>query len=128
LTTIKKSYRLVVYRHPYHRRVFMKRFILFGFVMIFAVTFLASTLYAQDVYKTWRPANAEPKGEKVLWDSLVMRPAGLVTCVLGIGGFIVALPFALTSQTQNQAFDSMLVEPFNYTFARPVGLLDPANP
>jgi uncharacterized membrane protein YfcA len=106
----------------------MKRFIMLGIVIIFAFTFLAAPLYGEDVYKTWRPANAEPKGEKVLWDALVMRPAGLITCVLGIGGFIVSLPFALTSQTQDQAFDSLVVEPFNYTFARPVGLLDPANP
>jgi hypothetical protein len=117
-----------MYRHPYHRRVFMKRFTLFCLVIIFAVTFLAVPLYAQDVYKTWRPANADPNGEKFLWDALVMRPAGLITCVLGLGGFIVALPFALTSQTQNQAFDSLVVEPLNYTFARPVGLLDPAKP
>jgi uncharacterized membrane protein YfcA len=106
----------------------MKRFILFGLVIIFAVTFLAAPIYAQDVYKTWQPAKAEPKGEKVLWDALVMRPAGLVTCLLGIGGFIVALPFALISQTQNQAYDSLVVEPFSYTFSRPVGLLDPAKP
>lgn len=106
----------------------MKRFFLFFIVIFFSVTFLAAPLYAQDIYKTWKPANAEPKGEKVLWDSLVMRPAGLITCLLGIGGFIVALPFALTSQTQDQAFDSLVVEPFNYTFARPIGLLDPYNP
>jgi uncharacterized membrane protein YfcA len=106
----------------------MKRFTLLGLVMIFTITFLAAPLYAEDIYKTWRPANAQPNGEKMLWDSLVMRPAGLITCLLGIGGFIVALPFALTSQTQNQAFDGLVVEPFNYTFARPVGLLDPYNP
>ena len=106
----------------------MKRFILFGLIIIFAVTFLAAPLYAQDVYKTWRPPNADPNGEKFLWDALVMRPAGLVTCLLGIGGFIVTLPFALTSQTQHQAFDSLVIEPFSYTFARPVGLLDPDNP
>jgi uncharacterized membrane protein YfcA len=106
----------------------MKRFVLTGLIMIFAVTFIAAPLCAQDVYKTWRPPNAQPNGEKMLWDSLVMRPAGLVTCILGIGGFIVALPFALTSQTQHQAFDSLVVEPFNYTFSRPVGLLDPYNP
>ena len=64
----------------------MKRFTLFCLVIIFAVTFLAAPLYAQDVYKTWRPANTDPNGEKFLWDALVMRPAGLITCVLGIRG------------------------------------------
>jgi uncharacterized membrane protein YfcA len=106
----------------------MKRFILIGLVMIFTCTFLAAPLFAEDVYKTWQPPNAQPNGEKMLWDSLVMRPAGLVTCLLGIGGFIVALPFALTSQTQGQAFDSLVVEPFNYTFSRPMGLLDTVHP
>ena len=106
----------------------MKRFIVIGLVMIFAVPLLAAPLCAQDVYKTWQPPNAQPDGEKMLWDSLVMRPAGLVTCLLGIGGFIVSLPFALTSQTHNQAFDSLVVEPFSYTFSRPMGLLDSANP
>ena len=106
----------------------MKRRIFFGLVIIFAVTFLAAPLFAEDVYKTWQPANAQPNGEKMLWDSLVMRPAGLVTCLLGIGGYIVALPFALTSQTHNQAFDSLVVEPFSYTFSRPMGLLDTSHP
>lgn len=106
----------------------MKRLALLGVVMLWAITFLAGPLYGEDVYKTWRPVGAEPKGEKVLWDALVMRPAGLISCALGIGGFIVSLPFALTSQTQNQTFEGLVVEPFNYTFARPVGLLDPYNP
>jgi len=106
----------------------MKHNFLLGLVLIFAITFSAGPLFSQDVYKTWQPPNAEPKGEKVLWDALVMRPAGLISCVLGIGGFIVSLPFALTSQTQNQAFDSLVVEPINYTFSRPVGLLEPAKP
>jgi hypothetical protein len=106
----------------------MKRIFLFCIVMVLVITFSAAPLFSQDVYKTWQPRNAEPNGEKVLWDALVMRPAGLITCVLGIGGFIVSLPFALTSQTQNQAFDSLIVEPINYTFSRPIGLLEPATP
>jgi len=106
----------------------MKRFILLGLVIAFACTFVVPLWAEEDVYKTWRPANAEPKGEKVLWDALVMRPAGLITCLLGIGGFIVSAPFSISSQTQNQAFESLVVEPFAYTFARPVGLLDPYNP
>lgn len=106
----------------------MKRIFLFSLAMVFAIALSASPLFSQDVYKTWQPPNAEPKGEKVLWDALVMRPAGLITCVLGIGGFIVSLPFSLTSQTQNQAFDSLIVEPINYTFSRPIGLLEPATP
>jgi uncharacterized membrane protein YfcA len=106
----------------------MKRIFLFSLAMVFAITLSAAPLFAQDVYQTWQPPNAEPKGEKVLWDALVMRPAGLITCLLGIGGFIVSLPFALTSQTQDQAFDSLIVEPINYTFSRPIGLLEPATP
>jgi uncharacterized membrane protein YfcA len=106
----------------------MKHYVLIGVIMVFSVTFLAAPLCAQDVYKTWQPPNTQPDGEKMLWDSLVMRPAGLITCLLGIGGFIVALPFALTSQTQTQAYDSLVVEPFSYTFSRPMGLLDPSNP
>jgi uncharacterized membrane protein YfcA len=106
----------------------MKRLFLFGLMMVFTITFSAAPLFAEDVYKTWQPPRAEPKGEKVLWDALVMRPAGLITCALGIGGFIVSLPFALTSQTQKQTFDSLVVEPINYTFSRPVGLLEPAKP
>jgi uncharacterized membrane protein YfcA len=104
----------------------MKRFFLFGLIMVITMSFFAVPIFAQDVYKTWQPPNAEPNGEKMLWDALVMRPAGLITCVLGIGGFIVSLPFALTSQTQNQTFDSLVVEPINYTFSRPIGLLEPA--
>lgn len=105
----------------------MKRLVPCVLIIALTIVFIAP-VYGEDVYKTWRAPNAQPNGEKVLWDALVMRPAGLITCVLGIGGFIVSLPFALTSQTQSQAFDSLVVEPFTYTFSRPVGLLDPVNP
>lgn len=54
-------------------------------------------------------------------DLLVARPGGLVATVLGTAVFIVGLPFTLINGSTEQAAQALVVEPAQYTFARPLG-------
>ena len=50
-----------------------------------------------------------------------VRVLGLGLMVVGTAFFIVALPFALTSGSTGDAWDALVVEPFQFTFTRPLG-------
>lgn len=50
-----------------------------------------------------------------------VRVIGLGLTVVGTAFFIVALPFALTSGSTGDAWDALVVEPFEFTFTRPLG-------
>jgi hypothetical protein len=54
-------------------------------------------------------------------DVIIARPSGFVGMILGAAAFIVALPFALTSGGVEPVVRTLVVEPFNSKFTRPVG-------
>ena len=61
-----------------------------------------------------------------------VRVLGLGLMVVGTAFFIVALPFALTSGSTGDTWDALVVEPFQFTFTRPLGKFEdwqsvPAN-
>ena len=65
-----------------------------------------------------------PEGDAILADVLVVRPLGIVACLVGIGGSFVTLPFAASSNSGDRVGRALLEEPFEYTFRRPLGDLD----
>ncbi len=54
-------------------------------------------------------------------DVLVIRPATLVGTVLGTALFVVALPFSIPSGSVKTTAKTLIVEPFKFTFTRPLG-------
>ena len=50
-----------------------------------------------------------------------IRILGLGLAVVGTAFFIVALPFAMSSGSTGDAWDALVVEPFQFTFTRPLG-------
>ena len=57
-------------------------------------------------------------------DVLIIRPATLVGTVLGTALFVVALPFSIPSGSVKMTAEKLIVEPFKYTFTRPLGEFD----
>ncbi len=60
----------------------------------------------------------------VLADVIFVRPVGLAAVVVGTALFIVALPFSIPSGSVEHTAQVLIVEPFNYTFLRPIGYPD----
>jgi hypothetical protein len=54
-------------------------------------------------------------------DVFIARPGGFVGTILGSAVFILALPFAALSGSIEPVARTLVVEPFQFTFTRPVG-------
>jgi len=92
------------------------------------MTVFIAPCYSQDIYKVEETTMPAPTGERAMWDTLVMRPAGLVTCLLGLGVSALAMPFAMFTKSEEPMLKALVAEPFSYTFGRPVGDIDPPSP
>ncbi len=67
------------------------------------------------------PAFAQYEEPAMIADVLVVRPVSLAAIVVGAAFFIVALPFAITSGSVETVAQTLVGEPFRFTFTRPIG-------
>jgi hypothetical protein len=66
----------------------------------------------------------EPDGGTwTLFDVMILRPAGVIACAMGLVASAVAMPFALPTGSQGKVAKTLVADPFMFTFARPVGQL-----
>lgn len=63
----------------------------------------------------------EPQWEAMAVDTVVVRPLSLASSVLGGAFFIVSLPFSAMGGNTDAAFETLVAEPVQYTFKRPLG-------
>ena len=63
---------------------------------------------------------ADPSPYIMFWD-LVSRPMTAAATVVGGAVWVVSLPFSLIGGNAGEAGEALVAEPFNYTFARPLG-------
>jgi hypothetical protein len=68
--------------------------------------------------------DGKPTSGDMLADMLMIRPFSLVSTVAGTAVFIVSLPFNLLDSNIGEAANTLVAEPFKYTFARPLGEYD----
>ena len=54
-------------------------------------------------------------------DALVARPLGLCATVIGGALFVISLPFSALGGNTKPAYDRLVVDPFKFTFDRPLG-------
>ncbi len=66
----------------------------------------------------------KPDDGIIIIDVLLARPLGIASIVFGAGVFIIALPFTLPTGTVGTVAEKLVVEPFRFTFQRPVGETD----
>ncbi len=60
-------------------------------------------------------------GLYVVGDVALARPVGLAATIIGGAIFVVCLPFSLPSGSVKSTADALVVEPFRFTFKRPLG-------
>jgi hypothetical protein len=66
---------------------------------------------------------ASPEG--MVFDLIILRPLGLAGTVFGTAIFIVSLPFSVLGGNTGEAAQKLVVEPAKFTFARPLGQVEP---
>lgn len=62
-----------------------------------------------------------PSAGAMIVDGLVARPLGIAATVIGVAAFVVTLPFSALGGNVEEAQRSLIEEPANFTFARPLG-------
>ncbi len=65
-----------------------------------------------------------PTGEQMAVDLVIVRPLSLVGTVIGVGIFVVALPFNALTLNFKEPAQALVLEPAKYTFTRKLGDLD----
>ena len=83
--------------------------------LVVAVTFLLASVSAF--------AGTEDDAP-VVGDIIFARPLGIVGMVAGAGLFILALPFAALTGSVDKTTTTLLKNPVDYTFSRPMGDFD----
>ena len=78
-------------------------------------------LIAICIFMTSVPAFGNDQAFETTVDILLVRPVSLAATVVGTAVFIVSLPFSIPSKSVGATAQTLVVEPFNYTFTRPVG-------
>ncbi len=66
-------------------------------------------------------AKEKPEAINVMGDIVLLRPLGFSGLVIGTTFFIVSLPIALISSSTKQTAEVLVVDPFKFTFTRPLG-------
>lgn len=56
-----------------------------------------------------------------LYDTVLMRPFGLIATGFGVAAFIIGLPVTLPLGEAGRSADELVAAPFKYTFTRPLG-------
>ena len=103
------------------------------FMMLVILALLSATLPA-NAQETATPSEPDETNEALaspnaagvmLVDAFFLRPLGLAATVLGTVTFIVTLPFSLPTHSADDAAKVLVVKPAKYTFARPLGEVEP---
>lgn len=63
----------------------------------------------------------KPSAGAMTYDLVILRPVGIVSIASCAVIYVVAFPFALIGGSVKPATQRLLVEPFKFTFPRPLG-------
>ena len=103
-------------------------------LVTFLILVLLSATTVATAQEAVRPYETEGEDETIdepnaagmiLVDAFLLRPLGLAATVLGTATFIVTLPFSLPTRSAGKAAKVLVVKPAKFTFARPLGEVDP---
>lgn len=62
-----------------------------------------------------------PSGEAMIGDALIVRPVSLVGLGVTSLVFLIGWPFAIAGGNEDEAKQTLLKDPVQYTFKRPLG-------
>jgi hypothetical protein len=97
-------------------------------VMFFLiVALLVSPLSALSEMEQQRTGAKENSAEMMAVDLIAARPIGLVATVGGALVFLVSWPFSALGGNSDEAWQTLVVSPAEYTFKRPLGEFEDAH-
>ena len=98
----------------------MKKIINQSIIFLVIVTLIVipfgSSALAQEFFEA-----TEPEGGEMIYDTVVLRPVGLVATAVGSVFFILSLPFSALANNVDDASEKLVKDPYRFTFKRPLG-------
>jgi len=79
-------------------------------------------------YSGYGLSDEEPSGGEMLADAVIVRPMTFIASAIGTVGWVVSLPFSLIGGNTEEAGKTLVVDPLQYTFARPLGYMEEGTP
>lgn len=95
---------------------FAKKSFVFFLVAVMVWMTLAPNVCAQAVLQ-----EEEISTENMVADAIIVRPLGIIATILGVGFFIISLPFSALGGNVKEAGNKLVVAPAKFTFKRPLG-------
>jgi hypothetical protein len=94
-------------------------------IALLLVLTVAVPVYADtSVYSPVSKRCTGPSADLLIADTVFLRAAGILAMGVGVAASIVSFPFAATSNSMDRVGQKYYVEPFEYTFKRPLGDVD----
>ena len=90
--------------------------IIFLMIVTLIVIPFGSSALAQEYFES-----QEAEGGEMIYDTLVLRPVGIVATAVGSVFFILSLPFSALGNNVDAAGEKLVKDPFRFTFKRPLG-------
>lgn len=110
---------------PVPRKTSLVRFL--GIALALTVMYLPGAAHAAD--STMEAKLDPPQGSRqdMIGDLVLQRPFGLANTIVGIGTWIVSLPFTIFSGSTGDAGQKLVADPAAHTFTRPLGYPEPVR-
>ncbi len=99
----------------------MKKRTTIGLLVLLAITLIQIPAHAGTETRYATYDRGDIPIDSTLFDLLILRPMGIAACAVGLATSVVALPFVATSGSGAEVEKRLIVEPFEYTFRRPIG-------
>jgi hypothetical protein len=63
----------------------------------------------------------KPGGGAMMWDTVALRPLGIVATAVGSVFWLVSYPFAYLGGNTEESTEALVKAPYEWTFERPLG-------
>ena len=63
----------------------------------------------------------DPSGASMLFDTVLVRPIGMIATAVGAVFFVVSWPFSAMGDNVDEAGEKLVKDPARFTFKRPLG-------
>jgi hypothetical protein len=90
-------------------------------LLIIALMLSPLSALAETVEKKPKQQQGQISPEAMSIDLIAARPVGLAATLLGTVVFVVSWPFSALGGNSEEAWDTLVVSPAQYTFQRPLG-------
>ena len=92
-------------------------------MVVLAAVALISVVLAPPASAQVQIEKREPGAGAMTYDLVLLRPMGILATAAGAAIFVVSLPFSALGRNVGRAGKVLVVDPFVFTFSRPLGVI-----